>query len=477
MCKTRTQASIAVLLLCLISSVVAQDEHHPVELAAITGADIQSLQSREIVIGRSLDDRSRLAWQKRVIQSLWRELNPNARQITERQINLVLKGEMLVEIPNFTLEVAQILVGEPTIRLESGSVGMLMIGKNGQFWPLCTVILTKPDTVLTALHCVDNRHNGETLKVYFPYEGLREITSESKCCNTDDDDFSATIDDLAQLTLASPYHFLPAFVNVAAKVSNVNTMAKILGYGFDQTDLSDNGILREGTVSLSPCNLCDATTDTNASDGGRSLCFDFVLPGGLAEVINSQGNQGGDSGGPMYLDETLFDSLIGVSRAIDWSCSDPGEREGKYVNVTNDAYQSWLGSAFCSSNCISTSTDVVDIFFGEPDDSLGESNQKSYNLKVDVMAKKLIVTLNHVIGGYTPKPNDLEMIMPAGLNADCIHHDGVEVCTANNPAVGNYTLKVTKIKGDPDFQLAASVIRCPNEVCWLQHLASDDGRN
>ena len=70
--------------------------------------------------------------------------------------------------------------------------------------------------------------------------------------------------------------------------------------------------------------------------------------------------------------------------------------------------------------------------------------------------KKLIVTMNHTVGGWNPEPSDLDILMD--LETECTRYVGVEVCTVNKPVPGSHTVSVKRMHKSAAYQLAAIAI-------------------
>jgi hypothetical protein len=438
---------------------------------SMIGVPVDDLRSGERVIGMPADSESTTQWRRESIRSLWRETRPGLLPLSDDQLNQIMAGD-LGDVPNDIINgYLFVLGGTPTLKLSS--VGMLLLGIDGRYFPHCTGVLTRSDTFLTARHCVSNLHSDESLKVYFPYEGIRDpvVDGITQFCEDGDSGCSSTIDDLALVTLSEPYSFLPLVNPGPGDSANPGSSAKILGFGLNNESLSDNGVLREGSVMLDGCNACqnENLVGTDPSAGGRLLCFDYATDGIAGIDGNTVGNLGGDSGGPMLATDVNPNALIGISSRVDWACNDSGEQEGKYVNTTNPVYQAWMATVYCTFPCADGSADVVDLLVHEAAGMVGENlDQVDYVVPVWPWTKSLVLSLNHEINGYDPNPNDLELVLPDGLEAQCEQHDGVEVCTATNPDSGDYEISVKKKYGNPAYQLTVSAIRCPDLACWNQ---------
>lgn len=443
---------------------------------------LQDVQSGKVDIRVAADAETTALWRTRTFRLLERALLPERRPMTEEQLQTLLRkvaldpGAPLQLPPYIAPMVVAISAGTP--KAELGPAGMLLLAKNGKFQPRCSAVLARSDTVLTAAHCLDEAGESAAWKVYIPFEGIRDVeeTSTARFCDSGNADCSIEIDDLAALKLSLPYQFAPLAQEGAAAATAVNASATILGFGVDNEIVWDNGILREGTVNLLACGLCDDA----AIDDDRRLCFAFApsAPDATGLTPSVHGNLKGDSGGPMLAGASIV-SLIGVASTND-SCRLPGLKEGRYVNVTSATYESWLESVICAPPCLPT--DSSDLFDGTVVTSgkyvdrpapVGAMDSDSHEFAVGAWPKKLIIAMNHETLGFDDPPapfGDLEIEMLGGLaeSAVCERHWGAEVCTVDGPQPGAHELRVNRVIGDPLYQLTVVVIRCPTAECWAE---------
>ena len=418
------------------------------QLDRVAGPNTQVAQ---VQLGADANSQAARDWRKRRIRSGARELRIN---IPESDLGDLTRADFelpaIVE-PDLDMLISMLKGGQPTTSMLS--VGMLLGGQSeAAAYSRCTVTLTKPDTVVTARHCLAHSH-GDSFWVYFPYGGIRRVidTGISFFCNDNDPNCSIEVDDLAIVTLDAPYGILPpARVGSMDNASAPSQEAIIVGFGLSNPDLADYGIKRQGKVQLATC-------DVFAQDG-LSLCFEFLqelVPdqaGGNGVGIHANCNN--DSGGPMLTPATAFgERLIGVASQLAGSCDSDGE--GRYVNATNARYQDWLKSAFCDPICARPANLVLSDLLAVPIEYLSETvPTREHQIVVQDGTTSLVVTLNHG-RGFFPFPNNLNLELPAVLNPTCVQFVEVEVCTVNAPAAGTYNATVTRVDGEAEYQLSA----------------------
>ena len=331
----------------------------------------------------------------------------------------------------------------------ASSAGILLnASPGGKVMPWCTVSLTRPDTILTAHHCVTSTHTGDTLKVFFPYEGLRDVDLASIkpfCLDSRESGkpnkpigCSTRTDDLAILRLSSPYLLLQPSKPGKTSDTTVGSKGSIEGFGYQNDNSFGYGIKHEGEVLLDHCNNDSKPFAASSADQGRALCFrfDWSIPGevGIGPF---------DSGGPMFHlhEETGEKVITGVARGSRPIYSTTGDvRLAKYVNLTDPFYQKWLAQEVFSESFILSPLSFEKLSTDEVR-NLVPGIQADFTFDIKERASRLILTLNHE-PGQSMYPNNLDLKLPASLQANCDRYDSVEVCSVENPAAGTYRVSV-----------------------------------
>jgi hypothetical protein len=337
---------------------------------------------------------------------------------------------------------------------------MLMKGdERHSFWPHCTVTLIKPGIALTARHCVQGLH-GLKLKLFFQFEGFREVDSSQILifCNQTDANCSRHLDDLAVIKFPVPLAIVSSASMSELSKMNSRTVATIVGFGGSDTYVSDNGIKRSGNVMLSECGSCRSTGAPPKWTTGfpSTICFDSTVRTSNTESVNWVSSQPGDSGGPMLFYDQGFHQLIGLARGTGWACSDEAHSESRFVNLLDPRFQEWLSGISSDSNSISSKASRNEVLLAVESAMLDHEDPiDRYELEIGPLASKLIVTMNHSVGGWNPAPADLDLLME--VNTDCTRFVGAEVCSIKNPTSGIVSMRVQRVHRQADYQLTAVV--------------------
>jgi hypothetical protein len=340
-------------------------------------------------------------------------------------------GQLIAETPDEPKRIDDALV-HPAGLLLNGSPG-------GQMMPWCSASLTRPDAVLTAFHCLSSIHSGDVLKVFFPYEGIREVDMnriQPFCFESDrveelfgPQGCSSRTDDLVVLGLKQSYSLLSTLKPAKQPTAGTGTVATVSGFGYQDTTLSIYGVAHGGNTVISEC---------GPDDRGRALCFRY-------DTTDPRDTEIGpfDSGGPMYTVDpaTGEQSLVGVAVG-----SEPVDGSGgtvqlaRYVNLTDPYYRVWLAEEAFSEN-VSPAPYVVETLVRDNVRELQPGQEAVFALSIGESSKRLLLTLNHD-PGPSLSPKNLDIQLPDSLEAACERHASVEVCTVENPPAGSYRFSV-----------------------------------
>ncbi len=340
-------------------------------------------------------------------------------------------GQLNAELPAEPIRADEALA-QPTGLLLSGS-------PSGRMMPWCSASLTRPDAVLTAFHCLSSIHSGDVLKVFFPYEGIREVDMgriQPFCFDSDriekhtgPEGCSTWVDDLVVLGLKQSYSLLSPLKPADRSTAGLGSEVTVSGFGYQDTTLSIYGVAHGGNAVISEC---------GPDDQGRSLCFRY-------DTTDSGDTEIGpfDSGGPMFTvnQATGEQSLVGVavgSEPVDGSSG--AVQMARYVNLTDPFYRDWLAKkAF--SGAVLAAPYVFETLVGDDVRELQPGQEDVFTLSIEESSERLLLTLNHD-PGTSLLPNDLDILLPSSLDATCERYASVEVCTVENPPAGSYRISV-----------------------------------
>ena len=341
------------------------------------------------------------------------------------------QGQVFAETPDVPMRVDDALVS---------SAGMLLDGSpGGRMMPWCSASLTRPDAVLTAFHCLSSTHSGDVLKVFFPYEGIREVDMnriQPFCFESDrvekhygPEGCSSWTDDLVVLGLKHSYSLLSPLKPAKQSTAGSGSVAAVSGFGYQDTTLSIYGVAHGGNAIISDC---------DPDDQGRALCFRY-------DTTDSGDTEIGpfDSGGPMFTvnQATGEKSLIGVALGSEpVEGTDGAVRLARYVNLTDPFYREWLAEEAFSGNFVPAAYSIETLVKDDVRE-LQPGKKAEFALNIGESSSRLLLTLNHD-PGTSLSPNNLDLQLPDSLDEVCERHASVEVCSVENPPAGSYRISV-----------------------------------
>ena len=346
-----------------------------------------------------------------------------------------------------------VLSGRPV--LEAVPVGILLARSGGLFWPRCSAVLTRPDTVLTARHCLESSDDPGDYSLFFPYEGLRGLNAggiDVPC----KDDPSGCNDDIAVLTLSRPYRFLTP-VQPAGGALPGGARARAVGFGASNIVLADRGLMHEGAVTIDSCGCGEAE-----SVPPRTVCFEVDYGPGAAS-LERFANFGGDSGGALFAVSGPAYELIGLSIGYFRGC-EGSVIEGRYVDLRRGTGLDAVKDAFCAPDCPDLPSMDTEILLNTELAWVDDGGLNRHLITVADGTRELLVNLNHETGGFHPGPGtDLSLELPPALHSECSRFYGVEACRVQNPAPGRYSIDVRRVIANPAYQLTAVAVKGPDD--------------
>ena len=391
---------------------------------------------------------SQARWHRLKIRAVWSETHPGESELSPADLDAIMAGDYDRLNDGSINHQKLVLSGIPDLR--PTPAGMLLAGGIDGFWPHCSVVLASPDTVVTAAHCVRGLSPQTLFKVYFPYEGIRDVAIDgiTQPCT---DRASPCPDDLAIIGLSAPYSFTPVAKQGAADLAVPGSAVRTLGFGVSSQILFDNGMLHEGRVVVGECSCGTRTTD-------RVLCFSTRYGSGTPGPPQ-YANFSGDSGGPMFAEGAPGFSLVGIANGIETACGGAFILEGRYADTRKGISLPWLSQAFCNSDCAQRPEREFDVLLSLGLAYVDSKEDSKYRITVPERSARLLLTLNHELNGFHPEPGgDLDIEMPDSLEEVCTRYYGVETCEVQNPPPGDYIIGIKTVTGNPAYQLTAVAI-------------------
>jgi hypothetical protein len=342
-----------------------------------------------------------------------------------------------------------VISGQPALR--RAPVGMLVTRHGENWWPACSLVLARPDTVLTAGHCIDFLVPQRDAIVFFPYEGLRHLTADGVWLPCDDDGSDCAAD-IALLELDKPYRLMPQARLSTATIPLIGLPATALGFGASSPLLSDRGLMHQGRPAVGEC-LCNERNEST----GRQICFQ-VNYGLDAPSLWQFSNFGGDSGGALFAGDGSSFELIGLSTGFDTGCAEH-LIEGRYVDIRNYPGLEMLDDIFCDADCSEPDSPSHEVLLAVELAYVADAGEDRHPIRIGDGATELLVNLNHETAGFRPEPaTNLSIMLPAALEGECSRYYGVESCHVSNPPPGAYSIGIQRESGNPAYQLTVVAI-------------------
>ena len=327
----------------------------------------------------------------------------------------------------------------------------------------CTGTLVSCDLVITAAHCVKDRHlDGKKYWVFFQHTGLVEVDKNGidvYCDNHPCSSGPTGFNDLALLRLSTQVtNIEPTKLGDSCDWDH-GRPAGIVGFGVSSLSLEDFNLKREAIITLAKC--------TRAPIDERTICYN-VGPS-LSGTCNY------DSGGPLLVKtENGEKSLIGVAIKVGSLCQ---TGQARYNNTTSTVFAPWIAEAIQSSQsqCAAISNPLNEIVVSLPDSKLGDGplingrEVVTYNFEVGENSDLLLVSLNYPPdSSQTGLSNrfDLQLFkvsdddpgdMDLSVSVNCFNKgDQVSVCRAESPPSGDWRAIASRVQGEDYYQLVAT---------------------
>jgi hypothetical protein len=146
--------------------------------------------------------------------------------------------------------------------------------------------------------------------------------------------------------------------------------------------------------------------------------------------------------------------LLGLATRIDMACGDGNFHENRFVNVLDAAYREWISNRGFERSANASAGGSHQVLLAVEGTRLdGQNTPIHHEILVPAEAHRLIVTMNHEVGGWDPEPGNLDLQLE--LDANCSRFVGAEVCTVNNPEPGLITVGVARVHKQVAYQLTA----------------------
>ena len=346
-------------------------------------------------------------------------------------------------------------VGLTSTALDAGSI---FVGHSQQTATmLCSGALIDCDMVLTAAHCLKNRHIAEnTFWFYLQHSGVIEVKRaeiELFCDSHNCPNQSFGHHDLALLRLVSSVRKNNSARGKEIPVEVKEVDAHFVGFGIKPPELDNYNLKWLAPIRLTECKTSASQYHTLCSD------LDEELPAPCHK----------DSGGPLYhLSEGSGDSLLGIAIGTGLGCR---SGQAHYADIRSPVVQAWLDAhtGNASDPCLGE-TQTPKELLSEPEGWFDKKSQyQELDFEVVPGLDALLVNMNHEPGqtsGGLQNNFDLELTAPSDSGKKTAmlisHCDNtwklLSICHVKNPEPGLWKARVSRIHGEGHFQLVATGI-------------------
>lgn len=267
-----------------------------------------------------------------------------------------------------------------------------------------------------------------------------------------------TTSDLAVIKLSSPMTGIaPVSINTTGTPA-IGTLGTIVGFGRTGGDPNTNldfGMKRVGKVTTSTC--------PSPIPNSTHLCWSFTQP--LGPPGQDSNICTADSGGPLFIASDAGKVVAGTtSGRFSLSCLPPDNGFDADVFLDRAWIQGEGGADLDSTSCgdlpqVETADTAI---FAAADELSLTTAERSYSIDVPNGASLLRVALN----GDDEGDNNFDLSLQSPTTAtgnDCTstHNSQYEFCEIHNPAGGAWKVLVTRVAGEGQYQLTATIFNAP----------------
>lgn len=340
------------------------------------------------------------------------------------------------------------------------SVALLRASDEAVF---CSGVLIGCETVLTAAHCVC-----ETIGAHCQAGGSdvqpandilvasqnAPLTSVASVHVPAGYQGAGIADDIAVLKLSAPLSGItPMTLNDSVSVP-FGTPGRIVGYGFSDETLSDNGIQRSGAVQTAACG-------GSIADSGF-LCWTFPGTAAGGAPGSAANSCPGDSGGPLLIDFGSGPRVAGVSSGGLAACQEQGLSFAADVTASYAYIQAIAGSDLGAESCgpLAQAGDSATRIIPQS----GQLGAGADEALLSFVVPEGIELLRVVLHGTQQNGNNFDLQVrfasaPTASEFDCqsSRPGTFEACEISHPPAGIWHAKATRSDGGGTYHLIATL--------------------
>jgi len=335
--------------------------------------------------------------------------------------------------------VAALLFASTQITLDNAQLG-------------CSATLIGCQTVLTAAHCVEEDLNPSHYLVYLQHAGLFAVSAV-----TVHPSYSFPVSDIAVLKLANPVTGIrPTAVNQIDPTPFIPHAGIIAGFGQTGGSAADYGIKRVGQVVTANCNAAVA-----GSTNTELVCWNYDSQIGAPGTDSNTCN--GDSGGPLFMDLGVGQSVAGVTSG--------GNVEGCGAGDHSYDANVYRNRAFILQQLGSDSTSTCGGLPAVDGGGAVEVQAKSGTLSAStpsatfaINAGSTVSRIRFTLNGKDDGTHDVDLYVKKGTTVSTSNYD----CRANGRSVfgacefasnvpGTWSVLVRRVAGSGAYQMTTTL--------------------